>query len=271
MLNKWGLLVKRAELLKHTYGAHPRNHSYSPGGAALSYFPPPHRGVTFSVICASCDQGLKDSFFCSNCKTFGFKCAICNLSVKGLSNFCILCGHGGHAHHMAMWFKRESYCPAGCNCECVFRDEPTLRSQKSVPYVHEPSPSSPSSADKDINDASTYSQPNTSVTHGEHSHGLDERTDYSHDPILSHDPGVTSHELSTESEETLLAAYQEGFHPDSDHHDSPDLLDAPLTFDDPLPAHPSFFSEHLPAHSLFPNLPSGSRSSPVSNASDEFY
>jgi hypothetical protein len=49
MLNKWGLLVKRAELLKHTFSAHTRNHTYSPG-TTHSYFPPPHRGVTFSVV-----------------------------------------------------------------------------------------------------------------------------------------------------------------------------------------------------------------------------
>eukprot|EP00026_Physarum_polycephalum_P000310 Phypoly_transcript_00310.p1 GENE.Phypoly_transcript_00310~~Phypoly_transcript_00310.p1 ORF type:complete len:1416 (+),score=192.66 Phypoly_transcript_00310:632-4879(+) len=124
ILNKWGLLVKRAELLKHTYHPHPRNHTYSPG-TGHTYFPPSHRGVTFSVICSSCDQGLKDNFFCSSCKTYGFKCAICNLSVKGLSNFCILCGHGGHAHHTPIDFQKLNFFSVVFKNERIFHEEST--------------------------------------------------------------------------------------------------------------------------------------------------
>jgi len=135
-----GFLVKRGELLKHMYGGSLQSPSTPPPrqsyNAALSTggggggIPPPHRGIIFGVICWSCGKQLMDGFFCASCRCFGFKCVICNIAVRGLSNFCINCGHGGHSFHMAHWFQRENYCPAGCGCKCVMDN----------PLTHEPLP-----------------------------------------------------------------------------------------------------------------------------------
>lgn len=38
---------------------------------------------------------------------------------SGPSNFCIVCGHGGHTYHLASWFKNETVCPTGCGCYCL--------------------------------------------------------------------------------------------------------------------------------------------------------
>ena len=47
------------------------------------------------------------------------ECAICSVRVRGLSTFCIMCGHGGHAAHMAQWFSSNETCPVGgCRCKC---------------------------------------------------------------------------------------------------------------------------------------------------------
>ncbi|KAL0478615.1 WD repeat-containing protein [Acrasis kona] len=47
------------------------------------------------------------------------KCSVCRLPVRGLNMICVMCGHGGHSHHLKFWFKNHSHCPTGCNCECV--------------------------------------------------------------------------------------------------------------------------------------------------------
>ena len=46
------------------------------------------------------------------------KCSICEITVRGLSLFCLSCGHGGHVQHMTNWFKLYADCPAGCGCHC---------------------------------------------------------------------------------------------------------------------------------------------------------
>jgi hypothetical protein len=46
-------------------------------------------------------------------------CAICNLPVTKLLFVCTRCGHGGHMHHIAEWFKKHSECPTGCGCSCM--------------------------------------------------------------------------------------------------------------------------------------------------------
>ena len=37
----------------------------------------------------------------------------------GLSNFCLSCGHGGHALHLQEWFRKHTTCPTGCGCRCL--------------------------------------------------------------------------------------------------------------------------------------------------------
>ncbi len=48
-------------------------------------------------------------------------------SLDGLScmpfdewwSFCVLCKHGGHAHHILSWMSTHSVCGvSGCNCKC---------------------------------------------------------------------------------------------------------------------------------------------------------
>ena len=41
---------------------------------------------------------------CPSCKPESLECQICNLTVRGLSYFCLECGHGGHLKHMQSWF-----------------------------------------------------------------------------------------------------------------------------------------------------------------------
>ncbi|GMF35889.1 unnamed protein product [Phytophthora fragariaefolia] len=41
--------------------------------------------------------------------------------------WCQSCKHGGHAHHLADWFKAHSVCPVtDCNCQCQYLDLPVV-------------------------------------------------------------------------------------------------------------------------------------------------
>lgn len=125
-LYKWGLLVSRAELLKHS--TFPENEM--------------HQGLEFEPMCSSCNGPLKSisNFYnsqisqdnelqlkmkiCVSCdrrRQFP-KCCVCNLVVKGLSSYCGICGHGGHFDHMQAWFQgsqQNPECPTGCGCVCL--------------------------------------------------------------------------------------------------------------------------------------------------------
>jgi hypothetical protein len=65
----------------------------------------------------------------------GFRCSVCRVLIKskrlscvsvctstdcgaGRYIFCSMCGHGGHAAHVAAWFNEQSVCPAVCGCSC---------------------------------------------------------------------------------------------------------------------------------------------------------
>lgn len=100
ILYMWGKYTERANILK--YVADPN---------------PPNDGIDFVILCDRCAKPLKTPY-CQNCKNYGFNCDICHLRVKGLSTFCLKCGHGGHAHHLKMWFENEVVCPSGCGCAC---------------------------------------------------------------------------------------------------------------------------------------------------------
>ena len=45
-----------------------------------------------------------------------WSCVVC---AAGLSNFCLVCGHGGHTGHMMEWFVSQTVCPTGCGCSCM--------------------------------------------------------------------------------------------------------------------------------------------------------
>ncbi|XP_012270221.1 GATOR complex protein WDR59 [Orussus abietinus] len=102
VLHRWQLLDARAQILKHL--------SIAPIDA--------HKGVEFQSECHSCIKASRGPQ-CNNCKRLAFNCVICHISVRGPSNFCIVCGHGGHTEHLADWFTNETSCPTGCGCYCL--------------------------------------------------------------------------------------------------------------------------------------------------------
>uniref|UniRef100_A0A3B4GSW8 WD repeat domain 59 n=1 Tax=Pundamilia nyererei TaxID=303518 RepID=A0A3B4GSW8_9CICH len=102
ILYRWGLRDKRAEVLKFA-----------------SCPPEPHKGI-FGVYCCHCRSQARGTQ-CAVCKRLTFQCAICHVAVRGSSNFCLSCGHGGHTSHMMDWFRRQDECPAGCGCHCLLQ------------------------------------------------------------------------------------------------------------------------------------------------------
>ncbi|KAG8231519.1 hypothetical protein J437_LFUL011557, partial [Ladona fulva] len=78
----------------------------------------PHRGVEFVSDCQHCSQTVRAAH-CLYCKRLSLLCVICHVSVRGCSNFCLVCGHGGHMNHMNDWFAQEGLCPSGCGCRCL--------------------------------------------------------------------------------------------------------------------------------------------------------
>ncbi|XP_034143376.1 GATOR complex protein WDR59 isoform X2 [Esox lucius] len=103
ILHRWGLKEKRAEVLKF-----------------ISCPPEPHRGIEFGVYCCHC-RSQACGTQCAVCKRFTFQCAICHVAVRGSSNFCLSCGHGGHTSHMMEWFRTQDECPTGCGCRCLLQ------------------------------------------------------------------------------------------------------------------------------------------------------
>lgn len=68
-----------------------------------------------------CGKSIEDGV-CSTCSNAA-ECSVCEGIVKGLFSWCQVCGHGGHAHHLASWFKNNSICPTGCGHHCVVNVE----------------------------------------------------------------------------------------------------------------------------------------------------
>ncbi|XP_017879158.1 GATOR complex protein WDR59 isoform X2 [Ceratina calcarata] len=102
VLHRWRLLDARAQVLKHV--------STTPLDT--------HKGVEFQSECQLCGKQSRGPQ-CINCKRLALECVICHISVRGPSNFCIFCGHGGHTQHLATWFANEKLCPTGCGCCCL--------------------------------------------------------------------------------------------------------------------------------------------------------
>ncbi|TRY58336.1 hypothetical protein DNTS_031779 [Danionella cerebrum] len=103
ILHRWGMKDKRAEVLKF-----------------VSCPPEPHKGIEFGVYCCHCRSQARGTQ-CAVCKRFTFQCAICHVAVRGSSNFCLSCGHGGHTNHMMDWFRWQEVCPTGCGCHCLLQ------------------------------------------------------------------------------------------------------------------------------------------------------
>ncbi|XP_065781082.1 GATOR2 complex protein WDR59 isoform X4 [Muntiacus reevesi] len=121
ILYRWGLREKRAEVLKFV-SCPPDPHKgivlvAEPISPCLSFGhlrPPPE----FGVYCSHCRSEVRGTQ-CAICKGFTFQCAICHVAVRGSSNFCLTCGHGGHTSHMMEWFWTQEVCPTGCGCHCL--------------------------------------------------------------------------------------------------------------------------------------------------------
>ncbi|KYQ94108.1 hypothetical protein DLAC_04388 [Tieghemostelium lacteum] len=133
-LYRYGLLEKRAELLKFTQNVSKQPDSEDRPGI-----------IGFGIDCPKCQRKL-NSYYCNHCKFYAFKCSICNNSVRGLSSFCFQCGHGGHTDHIKGWFDKHSKCPTGCGCNCSSHNNTwsTLSgsSKHTPPFISTPQSSS---------------------------------------------------------------------------------------------------------------------------------
>ncbi|XP_071959195.1 GATOR2 complex protein WDR59-like [Antedon mediterranea] len=107
ILYRWNIMEARADVLN--YLTHP-----PPASSGLEF-------VNFGITCQHCQKRVF-SIQCDDCRWFSFSCAICHVAVKGSSNFCLTCGHGGHTSHMLEWFKEEAVCPTGCGCKCAYQN-----------------------------------------------------------------------------------------------------------------------------------------------------
>lgn len=75
------------------------------------------QGVMMHTACAKCGKEIPENCvtpWCSKCKRCPSLCSICYMPVRGLLNWCPLCGHGGHLECTRKWFKKSVTCPAGC-------------------------------------------------------------------------------------------------------------------------------------------------------------
>lgn len=122
LLYCFDLLPQRAQVLKF-----------------LSTPPAPYgNGVEFSTECQSCKRTTRGAA-CLHCKKYLLSCSICQLPVRGASNACLACGHGGHTVfvlylktiivklkafnsisqlHLLEWFRKYEICPT-CGCRCL--------------------------------------------------------------------------------------------------------------------------------------------------------
>ncbi|XP_017785327.1 PREDICTED: WD repeat-containing protein 59 isoform X2 [Nicrophorus vespilloides] len=101
ILHRWDLLYERVEILKYMC---------VPGEI--------HKGVEFLSDCQHCLEPSRNCR-CAACKKLSLNCVVCHISVRGSSNCCLVCGHGGHTIHMQQWFSSYEMCPSGCGCRCL--------------------------------------------------------------------------------------------------------------------------------------------------------
>ncbi|KAI7850547.1 hypothetical protein BDC45DRAFT_446958 [Circinella umbellata] len=109
MLYQWGLLEKRAEVLKFL--------SQSPK------YPTIEKTLEIEIgRCYICGSEINvHNRICYTCRKLRnqIRCSICHVLVKGILNFCTKCGHGGHSQHLKDWFEQSKVCPTGCGCVCL--------------------------------------------------------------------------------------------------------------------------------------------------------
>jgi hypothetical protein len=161
MLYRLGLFEKRAEVLKFVVkDAMQSDHLNGNSNQVTNYMhallgtnDSPH--LEIKVRCRQCHNELtyaeatpswsnvnsQNGGYCSTCQRTRHRitCSICHTLVRGLVNFCIRCGHGGHSAHIKEWFVdyKRDVCPTGCGCKCLIE---TL--EYGVPEVLAPNDSS---------------------------------------------------------------------------------------------------------------------------------
>ena len=103
MLLRCDLHMKSAEILKKT------EQSEDSPPAIFPY-------AKTCVKCANTFSGRK----CFKCEVSSDNCVICDLRIRGLSAYCMNCGHGGHYKHVKAYFQEGPRpCPSGCGCNCI--------------------------------------------------------------------------------------------------------------------------------------------------------
>lgn len=108
ILYRWKLIEKRAQLLKTIQ---------------TTTLTDKDSVVSFVTECGT-DSCMNDNKYCTNykcrkCNKISLNCIICKLPIKGSTNHCVKCGHGGHTIHMLEWFQVHTQCPTGCGCNCL--------------------------------------------------------------------------------------------------------------------------------------------------------
>lgn len=103
ILYRWSLYEQRAQVLKYVSSVEEK-----------------HKGIEFLNECYHCQKEIRGPQ-CTYCKNYSLQCSVCHVAVKGASNFCLACGHGGHTLHMLEWFVNMDTCPSGCGCNCLDR------------------------------------------------------------------------------------------------------------------------------------------------------
>jgi hypothetical protein len=102
LLYRWKMLRQHAEMLKSL--SQPRS--------------PDKYLMTVSVACPKCNRALRGNA-CAQCCRVPVRCGLCRLPCRGVAAVCLGCGHGGHAAHLAAWFRTHAICPSGCGCPCL--------------------------------------------------------------------------------------------------------------------------------------------------------
>jgi hypothetical protein len=121
VLDKWMMPLEKLAILKYVkLSPSSLITASSPASVAKALA---DGGVSAAVECGHCRKGDQGGCRCRSCGRAPLICAVCDLSVRGLSVTCPRgCGHGGHLRHWRRWFARSALAPCpfpGCNCQCA--------------------------------------------------------------------------------------------------------------------------------------------------------
>ena len=120
MLLRYGLFFKSAEILKTIATEEDFNvnvtkvESIDDERKYSLIFP-------YAKTCLKCRTKFSGTK-CLKCDQSTDSCIICGLRIRGLSAYCMNCGHGGHYKHIKSYFQQGlTICAAsGCGCNCCY-------------------------------------------------------------------------------------------------------------------------------------------------------